>query len=66
MSWPVTCPESPALATKKKSWNNLMMLRMSYVAVHGYIVMAMPTIIICDYLSYSSLPYPLLCAHVCP
>ena len=39
------------------------MLRMRYVAVHGYIVMTMPTVIVCDCLSYSSLPYPFLHAH---
>ena len=44
---PVTCPESPAMATKEKSWN--LMLRMRYVAMHVYIVMTMPTIIVCDY-----------------
>ena len=37
MPQPVTCPESPAL--RNKSWNNVTMLRMRYVAVHGYIVM---------------------------
>ena len=43
-----------------------MMLRMRYVAVHGYIVMTMPTIVVCDCLSYSSLPYPFLHAHIVP